>query len=407
MNDNRLSRNPQFGIRCSQLIILLILMLAIVVRLLPGPRIVDDAYITFRYARNLITGQGFVYNAGERVLGTTTPLYTLLMATVALISGSRDFPALALVVNALIGATSVGLLYALSKRVSGHWAPAAATALLWTVAPYSVTFAIGGMETELTIALLLAAAYAHVTDHPQAMAVLSALALLARPDTAILLGLLWLDLILRERRLPWQEGLVTLVLLAPWLIFGTLYFGSPLTSSIAAKSATYRLPSEAGFIRLLQHYATPFFEHKALPSIGVLIVFALSCILCSLGGLDAVRRERSVVSVEPGHLSPIPSPTLPYLPRPIHFSSGGTYRHRYRSISYSSSPASGSCPAAWESELPDACILSSQYPASSTQRPLLFSLCLSPPPLPSPSMRGTCIPTMDPTGLHRRWPGSS
>jgi len=34
----------------------------------------DDAYITFRYAQNLAAGLGFVYNAGERVLGTTTPL---------------------------------------------------------------------------------------------------------------------------------------------------------------------------------------------------------------------------------------------------------------------------------------------------------------------------------------------
>jgi len=40
----------------------------------------DDAYITFRYAENLANGLGFVYNAGERLLGTTTPLFTLLLA---------------------------------------------------------------------------------------------------------------------------------------------------------------------------------------------------------------------------------------------------------------------------------------------------------------------------------------
>ena len=33
----------------------------------------DDAYITYRYARNLADGAGFVYNPGERVLGTTPP----------------------------------------------------------------------------------------------------------------------------------------------------------------------------------------------------------------------------------------------------------------------------------------------------------------------------------------------
>jgi hypothetical protein len=34
---------------------------------------VDDAFITFRYAENLAAGNGFVYNLGEKVLGTTTP----------------------------------------------------------------------------------------------------------------------------------------------------------------------------------------------------------------------------------------------------------------------------------------------------------------------------------------------
>ncbi len=37
------------------------------------PNTVDDAYTTFRYARNLVNGLGFVYNPGEHVLGTTTP----------------------------------------------------------------------------------------------------------------------------------------------------------------------------------------------------------------------------------------------------------------------------------------------------------------------------------------------
>jgi hypothetical protein len=225
-------------------------------------------------------------------LGTTTPLYTLLLAGLALVTGSRDFPTLALAVNALAGAASVGLLYGLGKRFAGHQAPATAAALLWAVAPHSVTFAVGGMETDLTIALLLGCFYAHLSKRPYAFAGLAALAFLARPDTLIATGLLFLDLLLARRRIPWQEGCTTLALLSPWLIFGTLYFGSPLTTSIAAKSTTYRLPPEADSVRLLQHYATPFFEHRALPSVAVFIVFILYCALCALGGLSAFRRER-------------------------------------------------------------------------------------------------------------------
>jgi hypothetical protein len=287
-NDHKPSPKSRFAA-----LILIVLLLAIAARILPGPRMVDDAYITFRYARNLVEGNGFVYNPGERVLGTTTPLYTLLMAGLSLMTGSRDFPMLALVVNALSGAAAVGLLYALGTRFATRQSPALAAALLWAVAPHSVTYAIGGMETDLTIALLLAASYAHLTRCSRTMAVLSGLALLARPDTAILIGLLWLDLIRVQRRIPWQEGIITLALLAPWLIFGTLTFGSPLTNSVAAKAVTYRLGPEEGFIRLLQHYATPFFEHNVLPSIGVFGVFILYCALCGLGGVDTFRRERS------------------------------------------------------------------------------------------------------------------
>lgn len=274
-----------------------LLVVALLARLVPGERMVDDAYITFRYARNLVEGYGFVYNPGGRVLGTTTPLYTLLLAGLALATGSRDFSALALAVNALAGAASVGLLYALGRRFAGHRAPAVAAALLWAVAPYSVTFAIGGMETDLMAALLLAASYAHVAGRPRAMAALSALALLARPDTAILLGLLWLDLALAR---PWKrqlvgvlrEGLIALALLLPWLVFGTLYFGSPFTNSVAAKSVTYRLNPTEGLVRLIQHYSTPFLEDVVLGPPWRLIGFAVYLLLCGVGGLRVIRRNR-------------------------------------------------------------------------------------------------------------------
>jgi hypothetical protein len=274
-----------------RLLIIGLLLVALTARLVPGPRIVDDAYITFRYACNLIEGYGFVYNPGEQVLGTTTPLYASLLAGLALISGSRDFPALATILNALAGTISVLLLYHLGRSFSGRREVGVAVALLWAVAPYGITFTIGGMETELTIALLLAASLAHLNGHDRAMAAFSALAFLARPDTLILTGPLWLDLILKRRRIPWREAGISLVLLAPWLIFGLLYFGSPFPHSIAAKSVAYRLPPEAAFVRLLQHYATPFFEHYVLPPAGVFIVFVLYCALCVIGAIYAFRRD--------------------------------------------------------------------------------------------------------------------
>ncbi|MFU8773799.1 MAG: hypothetical protein ACNA8H_15435, partial [Anaerolineales bacterium] len=41
----------------------------------------DDPFITYRYAHNLADGMGFVYNPNEHVLSTTTPLFTIVLAS--------------------------------------------------------------------------------------------------------------------------------------------------------------------------------------------------------------------------------------------------------------------------------------------------------------------------------------
>lgn len=42
-----------------------------------------DPYITYRYARNLASGAGFVYNPGEPVLSTSATLYAPILAAAA------------------------------------------------------------------------------------------------------------------------------------------------------------------------------------------------------------------------------------------------------------------------------------------------------------------------------------
>src|SRR5437762_13129041 len=64
----------------------LLARIALTWRVLPDG-LFDDAYTTLRYAANLANGSGFVYNPGERVWGTTTPLFTLLLAVVGRLVG--------------------------------------------------------------------------------------------------------------------------------------------------------------------------------------------------------------------------------------------------------------------------------------------------------------------------------
>jgi hypothetical protein len=51
----------------------------------------DDAMVSMRYARNLVNGEGLVWNPGERVEGFTNPLWVFFMAVVHLLPLSDKF----------------------------------------------------------------------------------------------------------------------------------------------------------------------------------------------------------------------------------------------------------------------------------------------------------------------------
>jgi hypothetical protein len=281
---------------------LLIPLLAIVLRVMAGPRVIDDAYIIFRYAQNLLAGQGFVFNPGEPVFGITTPLFGGLLAAVGAFTGgtSAPFPALALGVNALADAGTCWLLIALGRRLDRPTAGILA-ALVWAVAPMSVTFAIGGMETSVFILLMTATLYFHSSRRPVAAAGCAGLSLITRPDALILI----VFLVLERMRQAWQtrraaggyprirlgEVGAFLAPVAAWAVLAWIGYGSPIPQSIVAKAAAYHLPAEAAFVRLLQHFGTPFLEELAFGPAAIAVGIVLYLALFTLGAIDAIRRK--------------------------------------------------------------------------------------------------------------------
>jgi hypothetical protein len=280
---------------------IILIILALGARTIPGARTIDDSYITFRYARNLLNGEGFVYNPGERILGTTTPLYTLLMVGLGSATGGAEapFPWLSMGLNALADAATCLLLWQLGRRLKAEWVGVVAGSI-WAVAPYSVTFAIGGLETSVYVLLLTATILAYISQKQKWAAFCAALALLTRPDALILLGPLALDWFVRSMRSK-ERGTYSaiIIFLLPtlsWGIFATLYFGSPIPHSVQAKIAAYYLPPTAGFIRLLQHYATPLHQHNYLGSVGIGIGLIIFPFLFLVGALRAWRVEPRILS---------------------------------------------------------------------------------------------------------------
>ncbi len=250
---------------------LALFVLAVLARVLPGPRTIDDAFITFRYTRNLLDGLGFVYNPGQAVLGTTTPLFTLLLALLALPFGgaAANFPALALGLSAVADGLTTVLLYTLGQQLGSRNAGLAA-ALAWVIAPFSVTFAIGGLETSVYVLFLVATMWAYLHGRVVLAAGLSAAAILTRPDAVLLAGPLLAWHALRSQpnvthTAFWRQNakaiIAFLLPLLAWAAWAWLTFGSPIAQSVAAKSNAYRIGPMAMLANLVNFYATPFLEH--------------------------------------------------------------------------------------------------------------------------------------------------
>jgi hypothetical protein len=295
-----MSTRPLQQDRLALALLAAVMLVALVARILPSPRNIDDSFITFRYARNITQGAGFVYNVGVATLGTTTPLYTLMMAAIAFVVRGSDFPIYALVVNALADAINVALLFVLVRRLTQSLYPALLLGGLYAIAPMSVTFAVGGMETSVFILWMLATMTAFVFDRPLWVGIFAGLGLLTRPDAALWIlpiGLVQLILAVRQtgrpllRRLPYATYAAGIFTLAPWLIFATVYFGSPLTNTISAKAVAYNIPALGALTSLLQVYATPFLESPTLPPNGVMIAALVYLVLNLLAFSYVARRE--------------------------------------------------------------------------------------------------------------------
>lgn len=205
------------------------------------PLAVDDAFITYRYAHNLATGQGFAYNAGQPVLSTTAPLWALLLAAGALLW--PDIPSVANTLAAAAVGIGAVLLSLLGRDPETPWAGLLA-ALFFVL--YPLLWLSLGLETAVFLALALGAMVAYRRGRLYLAALLLALATLTRGDGLILAAVLAADHLLHRRRAEGQSpprrtaigaAAVYLGALLPAVVWLTWQFGSPVPATLAAKRA--------------------------------------------------------------------------------------------------------------------------------------------------------------------------
>jgi arabinofuranosyltransferase len=205
----------------------------------------DDAYIGMRYARNVAEGKGLVFNPGERVEGYTDFLWIMILAAavkagVPLVVGSRVLSLLFSVGTLILSWRACDSILTEKERgLAGPGVAAAAPLILAASAPF-MTWALSGTEIPLFTFLLTAGMLLLLTGHgPRSVFTVFAVLTLVRPEGAawyILAGALLVARGERPRRVAAGGILIASLLLAPYVIWKTLYFGSVLPNTFYAKT---------------------------------------------------------------------------------------------------------------------------------------------------------------------------
>ena len=207
----------------------------------------EDALITWRYAENLATGQGFTFNPGERVLGTTAPLHALLLAGVAWLLGPALIPSIAFWSMALAGAVAGLFSYAALRAMHfAHPVALLATALM-LFQPNIVRAVTGGMETALLLAMMSVSLFALLRGAFFWSALMAGLLFLVRPDSLVWSGVLFIAATIKAPRRATFALTPGLLVIGTWTVASLIYFGDWLPHSVRAKSAMIAATPSNGF----------------------------------------------------------------------------------------------------------------------------------------------------------------
>ena len=211
-------------------------LLAVVLVWLVRQALIDDAYITLAYARNLATNGHWGLILAEPANAATSPLNVLLLggATAVLRLGGGTDPVWA------FGAVFVGSAVALAWG----WSRIAAVLRFHPVVPLlGVTIVLlnpfllsaSGLEVTLIAAVLVGLLAAAVAGQPVAFGIVAGLAVLVRLDLAVFV--LPVALASPGVRRHWAKAAGTGVAIAlPWFAWSWWFLGSAIPDTFAIKT---------------------------------------------------------------------------------------------------------------------------------------------------------------------------
>jgi hypothetical protein len=196
----------------------------------------DDAYISFRHARNLASHGRPAWNLeGPAVLGSSSPAFVLLLGGLGALLRSDRVDVLALFVNAALLGLVTLLAYLAMRDLGGRPLVALVAASLIGFNSVVVFVLSQGFEAGLLLVVLLGGLVLVCRRHDGAALLLAGLAPLVRPEGLLLSPLVWGEIVLGRRFRPRLLFTYLAVPLA-WVAFAVPYYGSPVPQSIRARA---------------------------------------------------------------------------------------------------------------------------------------------------------------------------
>jgi arabinofuranosyltransferase len=230
-------------------VLILTLLLAVYNRFIQ-----DDAFISFRYAKNLAAGNGLVFNIGERVEGYTNFLWTLLMAPAFLVKADPVYFSWTL--GLILFPGSIYLTYRIGTALSRKKTVGLLAALLTGTNYTYSSYATGGLETQAQSFAFLAITFLLIKIREQAtftrlflFSISTAATFLIRMDSAILIApaflVLLITLVKSEKDWPLSRLAVAtcpaMVIASLWLIWKLFYYGNVLPNTFYIKASAHSL----------------------------------------------------------------------------------------------------------------------------------------------------------------------
>jgi len=214
---------------------------------------VDDAYISFRYGKNLMEGKGLIYNEGEYVEGYTNFLWTIMTAPLTQVPGI-DISKFTLTIGLLISIVNIFVLLQISRQFldlySTHTKLFIFLPALFFVLDDSVAFwAIGGMEFPLYTLFILGVIYYYFTINEKdrnhvILSVFLIMVTLTRPEGNMIFALTILHMFINRkeiRNFPSRFAFMVIsysIFLVIYYGFKYFYYGQLLPNTFYAKGVT-------------------------------------------------------------------------------------------------------------------------------------------------------------------------